>query len=105
MGCPASDTSGFPGNLVDPYLAGITITTLLDCNLAPIFLLATQHCPGAGSTWSPPYLKTGLYLEPAVLKDRALLGARRPCFERHANTPQFPPHSSGESPISRRTFL
>src|SRR5258708_15383828 len=28
MGFPASDTSGFPGSRIEPYLAGITTTTL-----------------------------------------------------------------------------
>jgi len=29
MGFPASDTSGLPGNRVEPYLAGMTTTTLV----------------------------------------------------------------------------
>src|SRR5579885_2506469 len=30
MGFPASETSGLPGNRLDPYRAGITITTLAE---------------------------------------------------------------------------
>jgi hypothetical protein len=35
MGFPASNTSGFPGKRVEPYLAGMTITTL--AKLIPSF--------------------------------------------------------------------
>src|SRR5713226_1859134 len=44
MGFPASNTSGFPGNRVEPYLAGMTTTTLAKLNSSIL------HGPGIKAT-------------------------------------------------------
>jgi hypothetical protein len=53
MGFPPSKTSGFPGNRVEPYLAGITTTTL--AKLSSSQLLLARNNSSAG----PVYQKQG----------------------------------------------
>jgi hypothetical protein len=58
MGFPANETSGFPGRRLDPYRAGITISTFAEL----MFRLPTQF-PSNFYCNFPPLASPGFFIE------------------------------------------